>query len=102
MKRGATKRGDDPWSGARNLGPVSTGMLEATGISSLASLRQTGAARAYWRVRQSGQATSLNLLWALEGAILDEDWKRVSRVHRSSLLLALDDIERHEGGPPVV
>ena len=43
--------------------------------------------------RTNGNA-SLNLLWALEGAISGESWQTVARLHRTSLLLALEEREK--------
>lgn len=53
-----------------------------------------GAINAYLRVKQSGANASLNLLWALEGAITGLHWQVVAREHRTSLLMALDDAQR--------
>jgi hypothetical protein len=49
-------------------------MLAAAHIHTLDELRTLGAVQTYWQVRQaetqrSGRAVSLNLLWALEGAL---------------------------------
>ncbi|HET7868339.1 MAG TPA: TfoX/Sxy family protein [Burkholderiaceae bacterium] len=77
-----------------NLGPKSQAMLAAAGITSLAQLRQLGAVAAYSRVRRSGANASLNLLWALEGALTGLPWQQVAREHRTSLLLALETHER--------
>ena len=74
-----------------NLGPKSRDMLEHAGIVSVAQLRQLGAVAAYAQVQRSGQTASLNLLWALEGALTGMPWQQVAREHRTSLLLALDD-----------
>ncbi len=80
-----------PLSAVPNLGPKSAAMLEAAGITSLEQLRTLGAVAAYARVKAAHARASLNLLWALEGAISGEPWQRVAREHRTSLLLALDD-----------
>jgi len=37
---------------------------------------------------------SLNLLWAIESAPTGEPWKTISRKHRTSLLLALEQYEQ--------
>lgn len=71
-------------------------MLLSAGITSERQLRELGAVAAYVRVRQAGCAPSLNLLWALEGALTDRDWKAVARDERTSLLLRLDDFQRNE------
>ena len=78
-----------------NLGPKSQQMLEKAGIRSLAQLKKLGAVAAYSKVKHSGGSASLNLLWALEGALTDLPWQVVAREHRTSLLLAL---EQHEQG----
>lgn len=87
--RGAAK-GLDALSG---IGPKSRAMLHAAGIDTLAALRDLGAVRAYVRVKALGGNASLNLLWALEAALSGLDWREVARGHRTSLLLALEEIE---------
>lgn len=77
-----------------NLGPKSKQMLQAAGIHTYDELCRLGAVRAYVRVKHSGARASLNLLWALEGAISGEHWQVVARDHRTSLLTALDDAQR--------
>lgn len=84
----------DSLSSLPNLGPKSQAMLAAVGITSLAQLRRLGAVAAYSRVRRSSAKASLNLLWALEGALTGLPWQQVAREHRTSLLLALETHER--------
>ena len=72
------------------LGPKSLAMLAAAGIHSRADLERLGAVRAYLRVKAAGQAASLNLLWAMEGALTGRDWRVVAREERGRLLLELD------------
>ncbi len=74
----------------QNLGPKSRAMLAAAGISSPEQLRQLGSVRAYLLVKVTGANASLNLLWALEGALTGLSWQEVAREHRLSLLLALE------------
>jgi DNA transformation protein len=73
----------------RNLGPRSRAMLAAAGIVTVADLHRLGSLAAYARVQRSGANASLNLLWALEGALTGLPWQVVAREHRTSLLLAL-------------
>jgi DNA transformation protein len=75
-----------------NLGPKSKQMLETAGIRTVAQLRKLGSVAAYARVKQSNASVSLNLLWALEGALTDLPWQEVAREHRTSLLLALEQL----------
>lgn len=85
---------------AANLGPKSAEVLACAGITTLAQLRQLGSVRAFVRARQVGAKVSLNLLWALEGALLGQPWRSVAREHRTRLLLALEDYEREDAGRP--
>lgn len=83
-----------------NLGPRSQAILQQAGVRSLQELRRIGSVAAYARVRRSSGKASLNLLWALEGALTGLHWQEVAREHRASLLLALEDHERrHEEKP---
>lgn len=78
----------------KNLGPKSQALLAAAGITAFEQLRQLGAVRAYARVKaMAGNNASLNLLWALEGALTGEPWQAVAREHRLSLLLALEAVQ---------
>lgn len=77
----------------RNLGPRSREMLAKAGIVSDAQLKAMGAVAAFIAVKRAGGKPSLNLLWALEGAITNRDWKEVAREDRSSLLTQLEAAE---------
>lgn len=58
-----------------NLGDESAARLEAVGIASLFDLEEVGSVEAYQRVKERfPEETSINLLWALEGALLDVSW----------------------------
>ena len=58
----------------RNIGPKSARMLAAAGFETRADLERVGSVGAYLAVRKSGEPATLNLLYALEGALLDEPW----------------------------
>jgi len=77
-----------------NLGPKSTQMLASAGIHTFADLQALGSVAAYVKTKRSGAKVSLNLLWALEGALSGLHWQEVARVHRTSLLLSLEQMER--------
>ena len=81
-----------------NLGPRSAEALVAAGIKSLADLQGLGSVAAYARVKQASPWVTLNLLWALEGALSGLPWQVVAREHRTSLLLALDTHQNEKGG----
>lgn len=78
-----------------NLGPKSAANLRAAGIESIKQLAALGSVRAYVQVKRGcGAKVSLNLLWALEGALTGLPWQQVAREHRTSLLLAVEQCER--------
>jgi TfoX C-terminal domain/Pathogenicity locus len=78
----------------RNLGPKSQAMLVAIGIDSLAKLRKKGAVATYVAVKRSTPLASLNLLYALVGAIENVDWLEVKRERKLELLDAVAGYER--------
>lgn len=80
----------------RNLGPQSEKMLAKAGIATEKRLKALGAVRAYVAVKRSGAKPSLNLLWALEGALTDCDWKRIARTQRLELLTELELAEKRK------
>lgn len=77
-----------------NLGPKSRAWLAAAGITTLKQLQAHGAVAAFAKVQATGAPASLNLLWALEGALSGLPWQIVAREHRTSLLLALEQHAR--------
>jgi DNA transformation protein and related proteins len=76
----------------RGLGAKSEAALRHIGVSTPAQLQALGAVAAYARLVQAGQPHNLNMLWALEGAITQRDWKDVARTERLRLLTLLDDL----------
>lgn len=83
-----------------NLGPRSVQMLAAAGIRSQAALARAGAVGAYLRVKRAGGNASLNLLYALVGALDGTHWQQVRRQRKLELLTALEDRERAAGPRP--
>lgn len=74
----------------KNLGPVSVQKLMNGGIETEEQLRSLGAVEAYLRVKQSQTGISLNLLYALHGALTDRHWSRIGAEDRAALLLEVD------------
>ncbi len=69
----------------RNIGPVSLGWLNAVGIHTLEDLRRVGSVNAYKKICAKGIPPNLNLLYALEGAILDIPWQALSQPQKTNL-----------------
>lgn len=59
----------------KNLGKTSAQWLHASGIHTLDDLRRLGAVEAYHAVKSRGFSASRVLLYAIEGALRDVDWK---------------------------
>ena len=75
-----------------NLGPKSEAMMRRAGITTEDQLRTLGAVHAYVMVKRSGANASLNLLWALEGALTNRSWQEVAKTERLSLLLQVEQL----------
>lgn len=69
----------------RNLGPVSAAWLRQAGVSTVSELRQLGAVAAFARVKRRQPMASLNLLWALAGALDNKDVRELSAMERLRL-----------------
>ena len=67
----------------RHLGPRAETLLAEIGIHSVEALRERGALEAYLELRRRGSMKTLNMLWALVGALdpwpEGTDWREVSR-----------------------
>jgi len=63
------------------------------GVKSVTDLRKLGAAKAFLDVRAAGLRPSLNLLWALEGALTAMPWHKVARTERTRLLFEVEDLK---------
>jgi DNA transformation protein and related proteins len=75
----------------RNLGPVSVKWLEAVGVHTVDQLRALGAVEAYHRIAFSRSGdVSLNLLYALHGALTNVRWDQLPLEERQALRLAAD------------
>lgn len=77
---------------ARNLGPRSAEMLADAGFLYLQDVRDVGVAECFRRVRMVRPKVSLNLLWALEGALTDQDWRNISASRKRELKRAVEDV----------
>ena len=67
-----------PLEHLRNIGPKSARLLREVGIDSPEDLGEIGAVAAYRRLKFfNPRSVSLNMLWALEGALTDRDWRDI-------------------------
>ena len=69
----------------RNLGPASAAMLVEVDIQTRADLERVGPVLAYRALQDIRSGISLNLLWAMHGALTDQRWDRLSEATRDRL-----------------
>lgn len=84
----------------QGLGPASEKMLTEAGIETVEQLRELGALRAFVQVsNHRSKPPSVNLLYALAGALEETHWLNIARKQKGELLLQLDgyrDFKRDE------
>lgn len=69
----------------RNLGKTSAQWLHASGVHTAEDLRRLGAVGAYQAVKARGFSASRVLLYAIEGALRDVNWKELPAALKSEL-----------------
>lgn len=74
----------------KNVGPKSAAWLRQVGVRTQDDLVSLGAVAAFVKVKRAGFRPSLNLLYALEGALMGCHWQQVPEERRAELLLAAD------------
>ena len=81
----------------KGLGPVTARRLTEVDIGDVACLRQLGAVEAYLRLCFAfPRHTSLNALWALQGALTGRHWTNLSAAEKADLL---SEVARLSGRP---
>lgn len=76
----------------KGLGPMSEAELNKIGIYTEDQLRSEGAVNAYIRLgKMSGVRPSLNLLYAMVGALENKHWTDIAKADRQRLLFELED-----------
>ena len=69
----------------KNIGPTSAQWLRNVGILTSADLAHLGSVVAYRIVKEAGYPASLNLLYALEAALRDIDWRALDETEKRRL-----------------
>jgi DNA transformation protein len=70
----------------KNVGPKSAAWLRQVGVRTQEDLETLGSVAAFIKVKRAGFKPSLNLLYALEGALLGCHWQQVPEDRRGQLL----------------
>lgn len=74
----------------RNIGKVSGEWLANAGIHSVEDLQEFGVIKAYCVIKSFETKVSLNLLWALEGAVQNLDFREITTQRKTELLNELN------------
>ena len=70
----------------KNLGPKSRQWLAELGIYTIRDLRSAGSITTYKLLKERyPKKVSLNLLWGLEAAICDVDWRELTETDKEEL-----------------
>ncbi|HEV7491245.1 MAG TPA: TfoX/Sxy family protein [Rhodanobacteraceae bacterium] len=77
----------------RNVGPKSAAWLRQIGVRSTEDLIRVGPVEAFLKVKRAGFRPSLNLLYAMAGAMADCHWAELPEERKQELLAALGAAE---------
>ena len=70
----------------RNIGPKSAAWLRQVGLRTQDDIAAVGTVEAFMRVKRAGFKPTLNLLYAIEGALLECHWQEVPEARRQQLV----------------
>jgi DNA transformation protein and related proteins len=76
----------------KGLGKMSWNMLASIGITTPDVLRASDPFEVYAALHRMKVTRSLNMLYALIGAIEDKHWQEIARERRTEILLRLDEM----------
>src|SRR5215468_10119181 len=77
----------------RNVGPKSAAWLRQVGVRTQDDLVRVGPVEAFMKVKRAGFRPSLNLLYALAGAIENCHWADLPDERKTALVLAVESAE---------
>lgn len=76
----------------RNIGPKSREWLAAVGVQSLEDVERLGVVETYVRVKAAfPDHVSLNMLWGLQGALMEIPWNQIPDDIKQDLLKQVED-----------
>jgi len=70
----------------RNIGPKSAAWLRQVGLRTHEDVAALGTVEAFMRVKRAGFKPTLNLLYAIEGALTDRHWQEIPDERRAELV----------------
>ena len=78
-------RRESELSSLRNLGGRSEQWLNDIGVFTRSDLERIGSVEVYRILKERGYPVTLNLVWGIEGALADVDWRELSEEMKASL-----------------
>lgn len=75
----------------RNIGPKSAAWLRQVGLHTHEEIADIGSVEAFMRVKRAGFKPTLNLLYAIEGALKDCHWQEIPNERRAELVAAAEE-----------
>jgi DNA transformation protein len=76
----------------RNIGPKSVEWLAAVGVHTLEDVERLGVVETYLRVKAAfPDRVSLNMLWGLQGALMEIPWNQIPDDIKADLLEQVND-----------
>jgi hypothetical protein len=82
----------------RNLGPKSSAWLGQVGITTRSELARVGAIGACRRLLLAGHPVTRNMAYAIEGALMDCDWRAIPSEFRKQLAADFSALKRELRG----
>ena len=77
-----------------NLGPKSEQWLQAIGVYTRDDLQQIGAIDCYRILKAQGYPVTLNLVYAIEAALMDIHWTKLTTQQKQSLKQAIEEQQK--------
>ena len=77
-----------------NLGPKSEQWLQAIGVHTREDLQQIGAIDCYRILKAQGYPVTLNLVYAIEAALMDIHWTKLTTQQKQSLKQAIEEQQK--------
>ncbi len=75
-----------PVTKLKNIGKTTGHWLNHVGIFSKEDLKEVGVVEAYKALKAHVPSVSLNALWAIEGALTNKHWTKISKKRKQELL----------------
>ena len=80
-----------------NIGPRSQEWLNAVGLYTLADLENVGAVEVYRQLKELDYPVTLNMVYAIQGAIMDCPWNHLPPHIRESLKSQVRELDVNSG-----